>query len=177
VISALDLFGVSGSEWTLAQTLHDTGTQGYPLLVALLVLDAEVSTLVDDQQPVFPLPGFLSYRHSLPLDRFPVDAVRLPPVNPDTYCRLDCADDGLCCAIRLELHPRLKIAGHVRIALGSLTRVPVRLNAAEHRLERKALKAGLIDGAVAAAGEGLAVPLTNVEQAQVRATLLKVTGD
>jgi len=176
VATALNLFIASGSEWTLAQALHDTSSQSHPLLVALLVLDAEVSTVVDDQRPVFPLPGFLSYRDSLPLDRFPVDTLRLPPVSPASYYRLDFTADGFGCAVRLELHPLLKVAAHVRIAVSSSTRVPARLNAAEHRLERQTLQVELINSAVAAGSKRLSVPLTNVEQAQVRAALISLKG-
>jgi CO/xanthine dehydrogenase FAD-binding subunit len=177
VVNALNLFGASESGWTLAQALHDTSSQSFPLLVTLLVLDAEVKTVVEDQRPVFPLPGFLSYRHSLPLDRFPVDSLRLPPVTEATFFRLDCTDDSFCCAIRMEIHPRMKVAGHVRIAVSSSTRVPLRLNGAEHRLERQPLQVDLIDSAVAAGSKGLSAPLTNVEQAQVRKALLSLRGD
>jgi hypothetical protein len=139
-------------EWTLAEALHHRGPQTNPLLTALLVLDAEVSAVVDDERRVFPLPGFLSYRANLPPDKFPLDTMRLPPLNPDGHYRLTVADDGFCLAIRLDLHPTLKVAGHVRVAISGPTRSPTRLQAMEQRLDRQVLTAELIEAAIAGGG-------------------------
>lgn len=162
---------------TLAQALHHAGPQTDPLLATLLVLDAEVSGVVDKKRRTFSLPGFLSYRHKLSPDRFSFDTMRLPPINPDGNYRLSLEDDGSCLAVRLDLHPQLKVAGHVRIAASNRTRSPVRLQAAEHRLERKVLSVKLIDVVVAAANEGLHDLLTETEQVRLANLLEELIRD
>lgn len=157
--------------WTLAEVLHHSGPQVNPLLTALLVLDTEVNAVVDDKQPVFPLPGFLTYRSTLSLEKFPLQAIRVPPLNPDGHYLLSIANDGFCFALRLDLHPRLKVAGHVRLAASSPTRFPVRLQAIEYRLERQSLSKKLIQTAVTAGGETLSVPLTAEERFRLVETL------
>ncbi len=143
------------THWTLARALHHPGPETGPLLTALLVLDAEVDAVVDGETRVFPLPGFLTYRGRMPLAEFPLNTLRLPPLNPDGRYQLALAGDGCCYALRLDLHPRLKVAGHVRLAVSSPTRQPARLRAVEHRLERQELTAALIVDAVQTEDEGL----------------------
>jgi CO/xanthine dehydrogenase FAD-binding subunit len=142
--------------WTLAKALHYPGPEARPLLTALLVLDAEVAAVVAGESRVFPLPGFLTYRERLPLAEFPLNTLRLRPLNPDGQYQLTLASDGSCYALRLDLHPRLKVAGHVRLAVSSPTRPPVRLRAVEHRLERQKLTPALIEEAVQSGAEALA---------------------
>lgn len=148
---------------TLAAALHHPDPAFNPLLASLLVLDAELSAVVDDEKRVLPLPGFLSYRPQLPMTRFPLNTLRLPLLNPDGHYRCHTAN-GLTAALRLDLHPQLKVAGHVRIALASLTRQPVRLLAVEHRLNRQTLTEAHIENAIAAADTDLDAPLTPAEQ-------------
>ena len=152
------------TSWTLSELLHHTGYQTYPLLTALLILDAEVNAVVEDKQPVFPLPGFLTYRSKLSPEKFPLDAVRLPHLNSDGHYFLTIADDGFCAAIRLDLNPQLNLAGHVRIAISSPTRTPIRLRSLEHRLERQLLTKDLIQTAILAANQNLPKPLSKDEQ-------------
>jgi hypothetical protein len=163
--------------WTLAEVLHHTGPQTYPLLTALLILDAEVNAIVDDKQPVFPLPGFLTYRSKLSLDKFPLKAIRLPPINPNGHYSLTTANGGFCTAVRMDLHSRLKIAGHVRIAISSPTRSPTRLQAIEQRLEGQVLTKELIQAAVAATDEDLLKPLTKMEQIRLAEVLQGLIND
>jgi hypothetical protein len=165
------------TSWTLADVLHHTGPQTYPLLTALLVLDAEVNAMVEDKQPVFPLPGFLTYRSKLSPDKFPLKTVRVPPLNSDGQYILTIANDGFCSAIRLDLHPQLKLAGHVRIAISSPTRSPVRFHALEYRLERQIMDKDLIQTAIAAAREELLKPLTQAEQVQLSEILQGLLAD
>jgi CO/xanthine dehydrogenase FAD-binding subunit len=143
------------ASWTLAEALHHSGPEAKPLLTALLVLDGEVNAVVEEESRVFPLPGFLTYRARLPLAQFPVNTLRLPPLNPDGQYLLTLTEEGFCCALRLDLHPRLKVAGHVRLAVSSPTRPPARLRALEHRLERQELTPPLIEAAVGIGDEGL----------------------
>lgn len=152
------------TSWTLSELLHHTGSQTYPLLTALLILDAEVNAVVEDKQPVFPLPGFLTYRSKLSPEKFPLDAIRLPLLNGDGHYFLTMANDGFCAAIRLDIHPQRKLAGHVRIAISSPTRTPIRLRALEHRLERQILHKEIIQTAIMAINQNLPKPLSKSEQ-------------
>lgn len=152
------------TSWTLSELLHHTGSQTYPLLTALLILDAEVNAFVEDKQPVFSLPGFLTYRSKLSPEKFPLDAIRLPPLNAGGHYFLTIADDGFCVAIRLDLNPQLNLAGHVRIAISSPTRAPIRLHALEHRLERQILSKEIIQTAILATNQNLSKPLSKDEQ-------------
>lgn len=154
--------------WTLAGALHHVGTPAaHPLLTALLALDAEVSAVIEDATRVWPLPGFLSYRSRLPLDKYPLSTLRLPPLNAGGHYLLDSAAAGQYLAARIDLHPRLKVAGHVRLAAGGSTRIPQRLIAAEHRLDRQMLDEALIEAAVAAGSGALAPPLSDAEQSKL----------
>jgi xanthine dehydrogenase iron-sulfur cluster and FAD-binding subunit A len=162
---------------TLAEVLYDSGPHINPLLTALLVLDAEVSAVVDDKQPVFPLPGFLTYRSKLPPDKFPLNAIRLPPLNPNGHYILTMANSGFCSAIHLNLNPILKIARRVRIAISSLTCSPMRLQPIEYRLVRQVLNKELIQTVVTAANEDLLKPLTKVEQLSLVEILQRLIDD
>ena len=163
------------TSWTLSELLHHTGYQTYPLLTALLILDAEVNAVVEDKQPVFPLPGFLTYRSKLSPEKFPLDAVRLPHLNSDGHYFLTIADDGFCAAIRLDLNPKLNLAGHVRIAISSPTRTPLRLRSLEHRLERQILNKELIQTAIIATNQNLPKPLSKDEQIHLNKILHGLT--
>lgn len=160
------------TSWTLSELLHQTGSQTYPLLTALLILDAEVNAVVEDKQPVFPLPGFLTYRAKLSPEKFPLDAVRLPVLNSDGHYLLTIANDGFCTAIRLDLNPQLNLAGHVRIAISSPTRTPIRLRTLEYRLERQILTKELIQMAILATNQNLPKPLSKDEQIHLNKVLL-----
>jgi hypothetical protein len=149
---------------TLAEMLYDTGPHGYPLFTALLVLDAEVTAVVAEKKRAFPLPAFLAYRAALPPDKFVPHTLRLPPHNPGGHYCFAVTADGSYVAVRLHLHPHLRVAGHVRIALSSPLRPPVRLVAAEGRLEWQLLRPELIAAALAAGSQGLALPLSTEEQ-------------
>jgi hypothetical protein len=159
------------TSWTLAEVLHHTGPQTYPLLTALLILDAEVNAIVDDKQPVFPLPGFLTYRSKLSLDKFPLKTIRLPPINPNAHYILTTANGGFCAAVRIDLHSGSKMAGHVRIAISSLSRSPTRLQALEQCLEGQVLTKKLVQGAIEATDEDLLKPLSEVEQIRLAEVL------
>lgn len=152
---------------SLAQALYHLGPEANPLLLCLLIFDAEVSSVVEDERRVFPLPGFLTYRTRLSPDRVSPSTLRLPPLNPDGHYLLDTAGEDFSFAIRLDLHPYLKVAGHVRIAVSSSTRLPVRLLAAEHRLNRQVMTEGLLKAAISAGSAGLQDPLTEKEQASL----------
>jgi CO/xanthine dehydrogenase FAD-binding subunit len=159
------------ADWTLAQALHHSGPESRPLLTALLVLDADAAAVVAEETRVFPLPGFLTYRDRLPPAEFPLNTLRLPPLNPDGRYQLSLAGDGFCYALRLDIHPRLKVAGHVRLAVSSPTRAPARLQAVEHRLERQELTPALIEDALQSSGERLALEEQNQLLAGLKAII------
>jgi CO/xanthine dehydrogenase FAD-binding subunit len=156
----------------LAEALHQADSpQTYPLLTALLVLDAEIHTLIGEDRRILTLPGFLSYRASLPPDKVPLESLRLPPLNPGGRYAFAVADNGAFLAVRLDLNPALNVAGHVRIAVSSITCPPVRLKAAEERLERQVLTEEVIKTALAAGSADLPTPLTLIEEAELVETL------
>lgn len=164
------------SNITLAEALHyAAGPEIYPLLTALLALDAEVYSLIGEERRVLPLPGFLSYRNRLPLDKVPLESVRLPPLNSGGRYAFSALTGEGYLAVRLDLHETLRIAGHVRIVLSSPTRPPLRLHPIEDRLERQIIETALIDTA-AAEPEALTVPLSPIEQTTLIEALKKLTA-
>jgi xanthine dehydrogenase iron-sulfur cluster and FAD-binding subunit A len=156
---------------TLSQALHHSGPEIYPLLTALLALDAEVQVVVDEERRALPLPGFLSYRASLPPDKAPLTAVRLPPLNRGGRYHFAVTPDGLYLATRLDLHPTLGVVGHVRLALSSLTRPPTRLLPIEQRLDRQFVNPALIESTIAAGSREISPVLTPAEQAGLAAAI------
>lgn len=151
---ATALAHIKNHRLTLAEALHHPGPEFEPLLAALLALDGEVAAVVDDDRRVFPLTGFISYRARLPLDRFPPADVRLPPLNPNGHYMLAVVGGGYL-AVRTDLHPTLRVTGHVRLVLANGRGAPLRLLAVEQRLDRQVLTESLIAAALAAAGPTL----------------------
>ncbi len=161
---------------TLAEALFYGGPAIYPLFTTLLVLDAEVEATVDDKRRVFPFPSFLSYRSRLAPRKLSFNHLRLPPLNPDGHYALTFTTDKSCLAVRLDLHPRHKVAGHVRIALSSATRFPIRLQAAEHRLDRKVVARSTIEEAAAGGRRPGSRPLSIAERAMLIEVLAGFLG-
>ncbi len=161
---------------SLAEALHVPHIHTNALLTTLLVLDADVEALAVNKRRVFPLPAFLSYRPTLTPDKFPLTGVRLPPLNPDGHYRLRAVADDAFVAARLDLHPRLNVMGHVRLAVSGPTRPPTRLQAAEHRLDRQVLSPYLIEAALTTTNEAVTPPLSNAEWAAVADILRGLVG-
>lgn len=156
---------------TIAAALHDDDTpQIKALVTVLLALDAEVNAVVNDENRVWPLPGYLSYRFRLPIDKYPLNTLRLPPLNADGHYRFAVVDEGHYLAARMDIHPKLKVTGHIRIAIGGQARSPERISVVEHRLDRQELTKEVIEASVIAGNEGLSVALTQRE----RATLIEI---
>lgn len=165
ILSHFDL--TTEGELTLAEALHQTGSPTVDaLLTGLLALDAEVSAVIDDETRVFPLPGFVTYRTRLPLDRCPLNLLRLPHLNQGGHYRFALVEQH-CFTIRLDLHPELKVTGHVRLATAGPNHPPHRLSIIEARLDRKVLDAELIEEALSL-GRGVGQPLQGVEVAALR---------
>ena len=166
-----------GASWSLAEVLHQhQSPKMKALLTALLVLDAELHLMIDDKNRVLPLAGFLSYHSQLQLERFPLATLRLPPLNPDGHYVFAVVEQDHYLAVRMDIHPRLWVAGHVRIAGGSPTRPAQRLQAAEERLDRQILEEELVEIAVTAANsEVLLSELEKAQFAQILSSL--IAGD
>lgn len=164
VFAEIDITTVA--TWTLSDALHHDGLpQINALLTVLLVLDAEVNSVVDDENRVWPLPGYLSYRSHLPIDKYPLNTLRLPPLNPDGHYIFAVVDEGHYLAVRMDIHPKLNVTGHVRIAISDPERPPERILAAEHRLDRQELTEEIIESAVTDGSRALSAPLTQRERA------------
>lgn len=153
------LENVEAKDFSVTAVLHHAGPEYQPLLAALLALDADVRAVIDDETRVFPLVGFFSYRCQLPPECFPLSALRLPPLNPGGHYLLDQAPNGDWLVVRADIHPVLRVCGHMRLVAGQRAEVPRRLTVLEHRLERQVLTEALIDSALTAAGEMLSDPV------------------
>ena len=175
---ALRGLGLSNAaEWTLTEALQDADTPvAKALLTVLLVLDAEIHADTNGDLRVWSLPGFLSYRSRLSLVDYPLSTVRLPPLNPDGHYMFLSFNRAHYLAVRMDIHPRLGVAGHVRLAISSPVRPPQRLRASEQRLERQVLDRAIIDVAVAAGSEALSAPLNAVERAKLTEVLGKLVA-
>jgi CO/xanthine dehydrogenase FAD-binding subunit len=171
---AVALTATNTPEQTLAAALCRVNARYSPLLAALLALDAEVVAMIDDERRVFPLPGFLTYRTRLPLDRFPPSTLRLPPLNPGGRYHFVTSDEAGCAVVRADVHPELRVAGHVRIVLSDQADLPPRrLLNLEHRLERQVLNAALLDAALNEAGDPAITPAQRHHLADTLRLLLK----
>ncbi|NJN98587.1 MAG: hypothetical protein HC875_33095 [Anaerolineales bacterium] len=157
---------------SLAETLHHSGgPESYPLLTALLTLDAEVHAQVGEDRRVLPLSGFLSYRASLPPERAPLQALRLPPLNPGGRYQFAVIEGESWLAARLDLHEKLRVAGHVRLTISSPTRSPQRLQSIEDRLDRQVMSQAVLETALVAGTTDITPPLTQAEQTALLAAL------
>jgi hypothetical protein len=154
---------------TLHNALKQTDDTFNGLLVAALALDAELKSIIDDDVRVFALAGFLSYRDRL--SNVPLPTLQLPPLNPDGHYIFAVVDQISYLAVRLDFHPELGVAGHVRIALGGVNRQPLRLRAIEGRLERQVLTAARISTAVGTAESALNPPLSPAERERLSMVL------
>jgi CO/xanthine dehydrogenase FAD-binding subunit len=134
---------------TLAQAVYRPDSAGQPLVTALLALDAAVEIMVDQKRWALSLPGFLSYRASFPPQDFPMPTLLLPPLNPDGHYHFKPMAEGGYLATRLDLHPSLRVLGHVRLALSRPGQLPRRLPVAEQRLDRQFLHPDLVNEALA----------------------------
>jgi hypothetical protein len=108
--------------------------------------------MVEAKIRILPLPGFLSYRERLPLPDFPLNTVRLPPLNPGGNYFFSNIKPDRFLALRLDLHPVERLVGHVRVAISHPGQLPQRLTSIEERLERQVLDEALLE-AVRRAGE------------------------
>lgn len=127
---------------SLSELLHSPDPVFGGILAALLALDAEVIATIDGDRRSWPLPGFLSYRARLV--SYQPELVRLPPLNPDGHYLL-VAESDRAFVLRFDMHPGLRVLGHIRIAtIVDANSPPQRVTTLEHRLERRTLTAQLL---------------------------------
>ena len=155
---------------TMGELLHHQSPAGHGLLTALLILDAEINAVVNDETRVFPLAAFLNYRSWL--QDVPLTTVRCPPLNKDGHYFFSVIEEHNYLAIRLDIHPTLRVAGHVRIASGGNNRLPQRLRRVEHRLDRQVLRHSQIEAALTGKNlQQIVPPLSTTEQERLSALL------
>jgi CO/xanthine dehydrogenase FAD-binding subunit len=129
-----------------------------PFLTALLALDAKLTVYAPKARQI-PLNSFLAYRKRLLEDGALITQISMPlligPLGAAyTVVARTPRDRPIVCAVaRLEL--AAGISANVRIALGGVASVPVRANAAEQILERKACRQERVLEAAAKAAENL----------------------
>ncbi len=163
---------------SLVNAIYDPDSNVYPFLTALLALDAELEGFLKGQKRVFPLPGFFSYKENLPPDKYPLKTLRLPPLNPDGHFFFKKTDAGHFLAIRLDLNPALKVLGHIRLAVCSPDRFPIRLRLIEDRMERQYLDEALLKIIGDLFGQvEVDPPLTNIEQKTLIQTLRQLIAE
>lgn len=144
---------------TMSKILQQVPLWASPLINALMVLDAEIHTATQETRRVLPLTSFLDYRHSLA--HINITTLRFPPLNPGGHYYLLTPDAGYSLALRLDIQPQRGVMGHVRLALSSPTRPPMRWLEWEGRLTWQTLTPALI---AEACQLPLAEPLTEPEQ-------------
>ena len=138
------------------------------------MLDAEIKAQSADETWVWPLPGYLSYRSRLPLDRYTLAAVRLQPLNPKGHYLFTLLDQPRYLAVRLDIHPQLRVTGHVRIALAGPAKEPQRVLEVEHRLDRQTLDEELVAAAVGVGSKGQPPALDEIERRGLAAALQRL---
>lgn len=155
---------------TMGELLHRQSPAGHGLLTALLILDAEINAVVNDETRVFPLAAFLNYRTRL--REVPIATIRCPPLNKGGHYFFSVIEENNYLAIRLDIHPTLRVAGHVRIATGGNHRLPQRLRQVEHRLDRQVLRHAQLEAALASKNlQQVIPPLSTTERGRLVALL------
>jgi CO/xanthine dehydrogenase FAD-binding subunit len=157
-------------EQTIGELLLRESPAGHGLLTTLLILDAEINATINDETRVFPLAAFLNYRTRL--QDVPLTTLRCPPLNQDGHYLFSVTEENNYLAIRLDLHPTLRVAGHVRIATGGNHRLPQRLRRVEHRLDRQVLYHSQLEAALASKNLQQVVPPLSTTERERLATLL-----
>lgn len=159
----------------LADALKLAQAAYQPFLTALLVFEAEIQTRFDGEARSLPLTTFLAYRQKLTHNNLTLNSVRLPPLNLDGHYLLDSTAERTV-VVRLDIHPELGVAGHVRIAVSGPHRPPTRLIETEKRLTWQPLTFELIDEAIQRGDATLEPPLTDYERATLAALLRSRVG-
>lgn len=155
---------------TVAELLHHPGQDGHGLLTVFLILDAELNSVANDEARVIPLSAFLDYRTRL--QDVSIAEIRCPPLNNDGHYFFSVIEENNYLAIRLDIHPTLKVAGHVRIATAGNQRSPQRLHRVEDRLDRQVLCLSQLETVLTAENLRQVVPPMSTAERRRLAVLL-----
>lgn len=117
-----------------------TADSSSPLVTALLACDAELRIEADESRRMS-LSAFLAYRDRLMSQPLLITHIVLPVPSVDTHSAYERVartpkDYPIVCAVA-KCATKDGIAGNMRIAVGGVAALPMRLDAAEYALEKK----------------------------------------
>lgn len=148
---------------------------GAPLLVLLLALDA-VLVIYSPEARQSPIAAFLAYRDKLLRDGALIAEAGLPLSDARVVFEKVSRTPGdapiVCAAARLRLDGN--VAREVRVAVGGVGPVPVRLARAEQALEGKPLSEALVAQAAEAAAKEVNPPSDFLASSEYRREMVKV---
>jgi len=148
---------------------------GAPLLVVLLALDA-VLVIYSPEARQSPIAAFLAYREKLLRDGALVTEAGIPLTGARmTFEKVSRtpSDAPIVCAVA-KLRLDNGIARDVRVAVGGVGPIPVRLARAEQMLEGKALTEALVVQAADAAAKEVNPPSDFLASSEYRREMVKV---
>jgi carbon-monoxide dehydrogenase medium subunit len=153
---------------------------GSPLPVALLALDA-VLVIYSPEARQSPIAAFLAYREKLLRDGALITEVGIPLTTPRARIAFEKVartpgDAPIVCAVaKLRLAATEgSVARDVRVAVGGVGPIPVRLARAEQTLEGKPLTESLIAQAAEAAAKEVNPPSDFLASSEYRREMVKV---
>jgi probable selenate reductase FAD-binding subunit len=119
-----------------------TADTASPLVTALLAYDAELVVQAEEERNIS-LSGFLAYRERILAEGMLITSIRLPVPSAETHAAYERiartpSDYPIVCAVT-KCAVKDGIAGNMRIAIGGVASVPIRLNAMEFALEKKSI--------------------------------------
>jgi carbon-monoxide dehydrogenase medium subunit len=148
---------------------------GAPLLVALLALDSAL-VIYSPEARQSPIATFLAYREKLLRDGALITEVGIPLTGArmafDQVSRTPADAPIVCAAARLRMDGYM--AHDVRIAVGGVGPIPVRLARAEQMLEGKALAEPLIAQAAGLGAKEVNPPSDFLASSEYRREMVKV---
>ncbi|MDM8528995.1 hypothetical protein QUF58_12420 [Anaerolineales bacterium HSG24] len=162
-----------GGEATLQNFLFQAEASSL-LFTTFICLDATLKTIVSDKIRVLPLPTFLNYRAKLAADGIIVNNLRLPPLNYGGHYLLKMDEALHCFAVRMDIQPKQRIAGHVRVVVSSAERPATRLENTERRLTWQPLSQSLIEEAIEFGSVSLSSPLSAQEKQHLQMLLVEL---
>jgi carbon-monoxide dehydrogenase medium subunit len=161
---------------TIGGVIASAGTlRDAPAPVVLLALDA-VLVIYSPEARQSPLPSFLAYREKLLRDGALIAEVGIPPTAArmtfEKVSRTPSDAPIVCAAAKLRLEGG--VARDVRVAVGSVGPLPIRLARAEQTLEGKPLSETLIAQAAEAAAKEVNPPTDFLASSEYRREMVKV---
>lgn len=153
-----------------------TADSSSPLVTALLVSDADVVVQADERRAVS-LSAFLAYRERMLSEGVLVTHVEMPIPSADTHAAYERVartpkDYPIVCAVaRCAMNDG--IVGNMRMAVGGVSRAPIRLNTLEFALEKK-LARDFLDSALQDAVKTLSPQSDWLGSAEYRAKMAHV---